>query len=149
MTEHHKISLAFNAAMATFIVFGLVGCIGLFNTARWYYDHLDFMAASPLPPSFYISAGRLAAQFLASAVGLGFLLVAGWSRARFVCLVAVAILLLVHFSGWPTAHRTAAATDSLILVHGVRTVIAFWLAFAFTRLVPNNAFKPKPLRDQD
>ena len=146
MTETRKLSGAFKAALITFALAGMVGCIGLINTARWYSSLPDYMAAAPLPPSFYLSIAKLAAQFLASAIGLGFLLLGSNRSARLASIIAIAILLLVHVSGWPSAHHLAATSGSLVSVHSVRTAIALWLLFVLARLVPNNSFKPKPLR---
>ena len=146
MTETRKLSGAFKAALVTFALAGMVGFIGLANTARWYSSLPDYMATAQFPPSFYLGVGKLALQFLASAIGICFLLFGSGRSARLVSIAAIAILLLVHLSGWPAVHRAASESGSLLLAHGVRIAITVWLVFALARLVPNNSFKPKPLR---
>ena len=146
MEETRKLSGAFKAALATFVLAGIVGCIGLANTARWYSSLPDYMTAAQFPPSFYLGVGKLAVQFIASAIGSSFLLFGSGRSARIVSIAAIAILLFVHLSGWPAAHRAASESGSLLLAYGIRIAITFWLVFVLVRLVPNNSFKPKPLR---
>lgn len=134
MTEQRKLSFAFKAALATFIVYGLLSAIGLFNTIRWYAALPEVMAASPFPALFHLIVWKLVAQFLASVVGLAFLLLAGWGRSRLVSIGSIVVLLVVHFIGWFTARGYAPASDAFFIAQGVGLAVAAWLVFVLVKL---------------
>jgi hypothetical protein len=144
MTDQRKLSVSLILALGTFALVGSMALVGLINTIRWLAGLPPEADLSTLPPQVVLVILKLVLQFLACVVGLLCVIYASRKFALGSAITAVGLLLLLHVASW--LFGPAALGTSFLAKYGLRVGFAVWLVALLIALVPNNSFKPNPLR---
>ena len=146
MTDPRYLLFASILSILTFALIGAAACVGLLNTWAW-YSALPPEAIASIPKPVYWAVAKLFIQILAGAIGLIALLRPPTTFRLYIASIALLVLVAAHILSWAGVASMAlnAQPDSLV-AHGIRLLFAAWLIALFIVLVPNNSFKPKPLR---
>jgi hypothetical protein len=144
MTDHRKLSVSLILALGTFALVGSMALVGLINTARWLASLPPEADLSTLPPQIVLGVLKLVLQFLACLVGFFCAVYATRKFALRSSSIAIGVLLLLHIASWLFGPATLGT--SFLAQYGVRIGVTVWLIALFIALVPNNSFKPNPLR---
>jgi hypothetical protein len=144
MTDQRKLSVSLILALGTFALVGSMALVGLINTIRWLAGLPPEADLSTLPPQIVLGILKLVLQFLACLVGFMCVIYASRKFAFGCSIIAVGVLLLLHIASWLFGPATLGA--SFLAKYGLRIGFAVWLVALLIALVPNNSFKPKPLR---
>ncbi len=144
MTDQRKLSVSLLLALGTLALVGSMALVGLINTARWAASLPPEADLSMLPASVILGIVKLVLQFLASLIGFLCIIYGSRNAAFKAAIFAVALLLLLHIASW--VFSPAPLGTTLLAKYGLRVGFTAWLLVVLVVLVPNNSFKPKPLR---